>query len=168
MKKRNHYSSGFSLVEVTLALGVVVFCLVPVLGLLAVGVNTTHVSTSQTVATNILNAVASDIESTPNITASYTPASARGSVAEASPIYGITLPASGTAASATPTTIYIGDDGQTTTSAASAIYQLNVWTSGSTTTQQETLVRLLITWPAAASYKQPQGFVENVLAINRT
>ncbi len=167
MKKENRHRSGFSLVEVTLAMGVVVFCLVTVLGLLAVGVNTTHVSTIQTSATNILNAVAADIESTPNITAAYTPASAKGSVAEASPIYNITLPASGTAASATPTTIYIGDDGQTATSASSAIYQLNVWTSGATTTQQETLVRLLITWPASASYKQAQGFVENIIAINR-
>ena len=166
MKKRNRHSSGFSLVEVTLALGVVVFCLVTVLGLLAVGVNTTHVSTIQTSATNILNAVAADIESTPNITPAET-GSAKGSVAEASPIYGITLPASGTAASTAPTTIYIGDDGQTTTTAATAIYQLNVWTTGATTTQQETLVRLLLTWPAAAKYTQPQGFVENVIAINR-
>jgi hypothetical protein len=43
-----------------------------------------------------------------------------------------------------------------------------VWTTAATTTQQETFVRLLITWPAAAAYTSPQGFVENVIAINRT
>ena len=41
MKTRNTSISGFSLVEVTLALGVVVFCLVTILGLLAVGINST-------------------------------------------------------------------------------------------------------------------------------
>jgi Tfp pilus assembly protein PilV len=166
MKKRNHPCSGFSLVEVTLAMGVVVFCLVTVLGLLAVGVNTTHVSTAQTSATNILNAVASDVEATPNITPAYTPVSAKGAVAETSPVYGITLPGAATGASAVQT-IYIADDGQVAT-AATGIYQLNVWATSSSTMQQETFVRLLITWPASVNYSKAQGYVENVIAINRT
>jgi len=168
MKKRNPSLSGFSLVEVTFALGVIVFCLVTILGLLAVGVNSTHVSTVQTSAINVLTEVTSDLESTPNITPSYSPVSAKGTVAETSPIYGIKLPASGAGASAIPTTIYIGEDGQKVATATSALYQLNVWTNASTTTQQETFVRLLITWPAAAAYTSAQGYVENIIAINRT
>jgi hypothetical protein len=108
--------------------------------------------------------VAADIESTPN---SVSP-NARDSAPETSPVYGISLPASGATATATPTTIYIGDDGQVTATASSALYRLNVWTIPPTTTQQETFVRLLITWPAAASYTAPQGYVENVVALNRT
>jgi Tfp pilus assembly protein PilV len=167
MKKRNPCISGFSLVEVTLALAVVVFGIVTILGLLAVGINSTHVSTTQTSATNILTEVASDLESTPNITPSYSPVSAKGSVAKTSPIFGITLPAGGTGAGTKLSPIYIGEDGQVTT-AGSALYQLNVWTTASSATQQETFVRLLITWPAAAAYTSPQGYVENIIAINRT
>jgi len=166
MKRKNRSSAAFSLVEVVVALGVVVFCLLTVLGLLAVGITTTHDSTAQTSATNILNAVAADVESTPNLTASYPPSSARGGIAETSAIYGITVPAKGTASTPTPRTIYIGEDSQVT-SATSALYQLNVWTTGATATQQETLVRLLISWPAMASYTNAQGYVENVVAMNR-
>ncbi len=166
MNARPSSRNGFSLVEVVIALGVVVFCLLTVLGLLAIGVNTTHDSTAQTSATNILNAITADVESTPNITANYSPASAKGSLAETSAIYGISVPATGTATSSTPTTLYIGEDGQVTTQAA-ALYQLNIWTTGATSTQQETLVRLLVSWPAAASYTRAQGYVENVVAMNR-
>ncbi len=166
MRRHRPSTAAFSLVEVVVALGVVVFCLITVLGLLAISVNTTHDSTIQTSATNILNAVAADVESTPNVVWNYTNAAVKGSVAESSAIYGIAVPASGAAATSTPTTIYVGEDGQVTT-AASALYQLNVWTTGATTTQQETLVRLLISWPAAAPYTNAQGYVENVVAMNR-
>jgi Tfp pilus assembly protein PilV len=182
MIKTNHFQAGFSLVEVTLALGVVVFCLVTIMGLLAVGINTTHVSTVQTSAVNILTAVASDVEAAPNITPSYTPVQAKGTKAETSLIYGIKLPAGGAGAlyatqalpAPAPTytviqsPIYIGENGQVVTTAASALYQLNFWINASTATQQETFVRLIISWPAAAAYTSAQGNVESVLAINRT
>lgn len=163
--KRTRTTAGFSLVEVTLALGVVVFCLLTVLGLLALSVNTTRGSTVQTSATNILNAVAADLESAPNLTPAST--SAKGAVAETSYLYGIRVPATGAAASGAPTQLYIGDDGQVTAK-ASALYQLNVWTTGATTTRQETLVRLMISWPAAVPYTAAQGYVESVIALNRT
>jgi hypothetical protein len=171
MKKRNISIAAFSLVEVTLALGVVVFCLVTILGLLAVGINSTHVSTVQTSATNILTAVASDLESTPNITSVYPLAQAKGTVAEKSPLYGISLPKGGAGATANQT-IYIGENGQTNASPAAALYQLNVWITASNTTtapiHQETFIRLLISWPATVGYANAQGYVENILAINRT
>jgi len=177
MKKRNASIAAFSLVEVTLALGVVVFCLVTILGLLAVGINSTHSSTVQTSAANILTAVASDLEAAPNVTPSYTPASAKGTintgghgVSLVTPLYGIQLPVNGVAATK-PYTLYIGENGQTTASAASALYQLNVWITAynnSAPVHQETFARLLITWPAAAAYSNAPGYVESVVAINRT
>jgi uncharacterized protein (TIGR02598 family) len=167
MKKKNPSQSGFSLVEVTLALGVVVFCFVTIMGLLALGINSTHVSTVQTSATNILTAVASDLEATPNITPSFASHAAKGTVAETSKIYAITLPAGGTGTSQAVKTVYIAEDG-TVATAATALYQLNVWVRASSTTQQETFVRLLITWPASSTYTSAQGYVENIIAINRT
>jgi uncharacterized protein (TIGR02598 family) len=58
--------SGFSLAELTLALGIAAFCLVAVFGLMPVGVHTNRNATSQTAATNILAAVVADLRATPN------------------------------------------------------------------------------------------------------
>ncbi len=190
MKKRKPGILAFSLVEVTLALGVVAFCIVTILGLLAVGVNTTHVSTVQTSAANILTSVASDLEADPNLTPSYGTSYAKGSIVPitkaavvatrftsaspavyaSTPLYGIQLPAGGAGATSAAK-IYIGENGQTNSSAANALYQLNVWmTANNTATapiHQETTARLLITWPATAPYTSAQGYVETVVAINR-
>ena len=56
---------AFSLVEVTLALGIAAFCLIAVFGLLPVGVQTNRNATSQTRATNIMGAVIDDLRATP-------------------------------------------------------------------------------------------------------
>jgi uncharacterized protein (TIGR02598 family) len=58
-------AAAFSLVEVTLALGVAAFCLIAVFGLLPVGVQTNRNATSQTAATNIIAAVVADLRATP-------------------------------------------------------------------------------------------------------
>ena len=74
MKLRSRSIAGFSLVEVTLALGIAAFCLIAVLGLVPVGVQTNRNATSQTTATNILSSVVSDIRASPKggtITAKY-------------------------------------------------------------------------------------------------
>ena len=63
--KRCHFIAGFSLVEVTLALGIAAFCLIAVFGLMPVGVQTNRNATSQTTATNIMAAVVSDLRATP-------------------------------------------------------------------------------------------------------
>ena len=56
---------AFSLVEVTLALGIAAFCLIAIFGLLPVGMQTNRNATSQTAATNILSSVVSDIRASP-------------------------------------------------------------------------------------------------------
>jgi Tfp pilus assembly protein PilV len=56
---------AFSLVEVTLALGIAGFCLIAVFGLMPVGVQTNRNATSQTTATNIMAAVVADLRATP-------------------------------------------------------------------------------------------------------
>ena len=61
MKRSINSQAAFSLVEVTLALGIAAFCLMAVFGLVPVGVQTNRNATSQTAATNILSSVVSDI-----------------------------------------------------------------------------------------------------------
>ena len=61
MSRVNFTNSAFSLVEVTLALGVAAFCLIAVLGLMPAGVQTNRNATSQTAATNIIASVIADM-----------------------------------------------------------------------------------------------------------
>ena len=65
MKCRIHVSAGFSLVEVTLALGVAAFCLIALFGLLPLGVQTNQTSISQTAAASVLSSVGADLRATP-------------------------------------------------------------------------------------------------------
>src|SRR5215831_11590791 len=65
MRLGSNKNAGFSLIEVTLALGVAAFCLIAVFGLLPVGVQTNRNAASQTAGTNIIAAVVADLRATP-------------------------------------------------------------------------------------------------------
>src|SRR6476659_10477120 len=65
MKRSIRVATAFSLVEVTLALGIAAFCLIAVFGLMPVGVQTNRNATSQTAANNIMAAVVADLRATP-------------------------------------------------------------------------------------------------------
>ena len=60
-------NAAFSLVEVTLALGIAAFCLIAVFGLMPVAALTNRNATSQTRATNIMAAVIADLRATPSV-----------------------------------------------------------------------------------------------------
>ncbi len=57
MKRSPPETAGFSLVEVTLALGVAAFCLLVLLGLLPTGVKTQQSSIQQTTANQIISQI---------------------------------------------------------------------------------------------------------------
>lgn len=57
-------TAAFSLVEVTLALGVAGFCLIAILGLLPAGLNTNQNSVRQTTANGILSSIVADLRAT--------------------------------------------------------------------------------------------------------
>src|SRR5262245_23410038 len=59
MKPRSSQTAGFSLVEVTLALGVAGICLTVLMGLLPVGVKTQQNSIQQTTANQIISQLSS-------------------------------------------------------------------------------------------------------------
>jgi len=58
-------TGAFSLVELTLALGIAAFCLITAFALVPVAVVTNRNATSQTAATNIMAAVVSDLRAAP-------------------------------------------------------------------------------------------------------
>ena|ERR1700757_869839 len=144
MKKANH--CAFSLVEVTLALGIAAFCLITVFGLIPVGVQTNRNATSQTAAPGIASAVISDLRATP-----------RGT--NTSSQFGITF---GT----NPPPLYFDGTGQfATTLGVNSRYQLNItWNSAPSGMRY---ADLKVTWPAAAALANASGSVEIFAAFDR-
>ncbi len=145
---KNRFTSAFSLVELTLALGIAAFCLIAVLGLMPVGVQTNRNAKSQTAATNIMAAVIADLRATPkaNNTSSQ---------------FAITF--------GTNTTLYFNGSGQfTTLLGANSRYQLNVMWYGSTGLRY---ADLKVTWPPTVVQTSPtpvpSGSAEMFAAFDR-
>jgi uncharacterized protein (TIGR02598 family) len=150
-------SGAFSLIEVTLALGVAAFCLIAVFGLMPVGVQTNRNATSQTAATNIIAAVVADLRATPRCVAT-------------SAQFQITLgtgPGCTSAIFPSAATLYFDSAGQFTTSpGANSGYQLNVtWNNSPPTGLQ--YADLKVTWPAAAIPANASGSTEIFAAFDR-
>lgn len=129
--------TGFSLVEISIALGVAAFCLLAILGLLQTGVTSEQTTVGKTAAWGILSTVFSDLSSTPSDTTT-------------SKAYNISFTGS------SPQTIYFTKAGVPTGVAGSApsadsYYRLSVgFQKASATFASPTLARLLVTWPAKA------------------
>ena len=75
MKKR--FTDAFSLVELTLAMGIGAFCLIAGFGLMPIAVQTNRNATSQTRATNIVAALTADLQATPKTPGTWTGTSAQ-------------------------------------------------------------------------------------------
>ena len=156
--------AGFSLVEVTLALGVAAFCLLALFGLMPVGVQTNRSATSQTAATNIMAAVVSDLRATPTTSSTSSQFCIR---------FG------------TATTLYFDSEGRCSMDLAglsspcgfdlgSGIqprYQLNVtWNTSNLTGSCSPALPcadLKVTWPAAATAANANGSTEMFAALDR-
>ena len=145
MRESRASAAGFSLVEVTLALGIAAFCLIAVLGLMPVGVQTNRNATSQTAATNIMAAVIADLRATPK-------------TASTSAQFGITF-------GSNPPPLYFDGPGQFSTSLqAGSRYQLNVTWNGSSGLRY---AHVKVTWPAAATPGNASGSVDMFAAFDR-
>jgi type II secretory pathway pseudopilin PulG len=139
---------AFTLIEVTLALGVAGFCLVSVFGLLPVGLMSNQASLEQTAAANIATGILSDLNCAQPLGTSMTPH------------YGISIPATGTtSASGTGTTLYLAADGSASatghivvTGTAVSRYCATIGFYPPAAGQRNsTAVRILITWPAGSN-----------------
>lgn len=154
MKRRTR--RAFSLVEVTLALGIAAFCLIAVFGLMPIGVQTNRNATSQTAATNIIASVIADMRATTSSTSRQ---------------YGITF--------GTAKTLYFDGAGECSidVNGSTAIdgsswspplqtrYRLNITFPLSPTGLSYADVKL--TWPAGATPANASGSVETFAAFDR-
>ena len=162
--------SGFSLVEVTLALGIAAFCFIAVIGIIPVGVQTNRNATSQTAATNIMTAVVTDLRAT-------------SKTKFGSPQFGITIPSnhtSGAASDCQPCancwnaqtqTRYFDGTGKVVASAA-GLYRVTLTlmqNPTATTTTGALFYDVRATWPAQADpcATTPSGSVEMFAAFDR-
>jgi uncharacterized protein (TIGR02598 family) len=144
MRSHNYKKSAFSLVEVTLALGVAAFCLIALFGLIPVSMQTNRNATNQTAATNIIASVVADLRATP--TANSTSAQ-----------FGITF--------GTNSTLYFDGAGQASTlPTTNSRYQLNVTWAGSSALRY---ADLKITWPATVTPANANGSTEMFAAFDR-
>ena len=145
-------AAAFSLVEVTLALGIAAFCLIAVSGLMPVGVQTNRNATSQTAATNIMAAVVADLRATPK----PNPTSTQFSVT-----FGTNRCAEGCA----QPPLYFDSAGQVTGwLGPNSRYRLNVTWYGSIGLRY---ADLKVTWPAAATAANAAGSTEMFVALDR-
>jgi hypothetical protein len=188
---------AFSLVELTLTLGVAAFCLIGVFGLMPVGVQTNRNSTSQTQAANIMAAVIADLRGASRFydpSKTYYPGDQvfySNNCYEAKavttrnpptnttywnpgypcPRFGITFPTTLPATS----TLYFDSAGQFLTSpGTNSRYRLDVtfltWSSGSgcaTATVCLYGADLKVTWPASADPTTSSGSAEMFAAFDR-
>jgi uncharacterized protein (TIGR02598 family) len=145
MKNSLRCSAGFSLVELTLALGIAAFCLIAVLGLVPVAALTNRNATSQTAATNIIASVIADMRATTSST---------------SPQYNITF--------GTAKTLYFDGAGQFAISlGANSRYRVRITFSSSPSGLSYAYVKA--TWPAPVdpATTTPSGSVEIFAAFDR-
>jgi len=133
---------AFSLVEVTLALGIAAFCLIALFGLMPAGIQTNRNATSQTAATNIMADVIADVRATARATAAATP----------SQLYVIAIPASG-GSNTTTQTRYFDSQGRCSCD-GTGLQKPNPLTGSCSDTWSPLLqlrYRLSITFPAPPS-----------------
>ena len=161
MKKR--FRSAFSLVELTLALGIAAFCLISLFALMPIAVQTNRNATSQTAATNIIAAVIADLRGTPS---GVTPSAQ----------FAINLPANAASPADPPPcsgtqTLYFNGEGQAVTViGANSRYRLIVtFVRNPTGATAPTYAKLNVSWPAAVDpcATTPSGSVEMFAAFDR-
>ncbi len=166
--------AAFTLVEVALAMGVASFCLVAVMALVPLGVDTSQLASDQATASSILTHVLADLRATPTTSP---PGQSATSLQ-----YAITIPAVG--ATTTPVVRYFGNSAQqfsSTQTQGASRYRLTVNFPNVTpdpnlpagaVARTATPISLLVTWPArvdpnTSSTGTPTGRVQIFAGLNR-
>jgi uncharacterized protein (TIGR02598 family) len=155
MKTMPHAQQGFSLVEVTFALGVAAFALVVILGLFPVGIGAQQASLNETTATNVATGIIADLRQVPSAYA----ISLNSNLSTVSSRYGVDV-------SQATTTIYLDESGTKQSSAAQARYKATIsLTQPAVGTRSATYGSIAITWPPTSAV--PVGSVTVFVALNR-
>lgn len=178
---RLYNAAAFTLVEVTLAMGIAAFCLIVIFGLIPIGLKSNQAAIQQTAANGILSVVAADLRAT----RPPTPSEITAKTPITSQQFVIPIPANPVTVSPAPILRYFSSDGQCTTDLAGSIrpdgtaynprmqtrYRLTIafLPNGSTPTRTATFVNLQVTWPAAVdpATGRPEGSVQTFVALDR-
>jgi type II secretory pathway pseudopilin PulG len=161
---RRFRSSAFSLVEVTLALGVAAVSLLIVAAMLPIGIKTNQASANQTIANGIISQIADDLRAAARLPPGQV--SKQFSLDPSKGIKGRWDP--------TPQYIYFDYDARPTntnpnlsTAPSDALYRVTL-TYRQPPVDTTSLADLKVTWPAAQSdVTKVAGSVEMFVAINR-
>lgn len=146
---------GFSLVEVTLALGVAAVSLLVIFSLLPIGLQTNQRSAEQTACVDILSAVAADIRATP-----------RGAASSAQ--FNIAIPPNPVTGPTSIAPIYFDSTGRVVSSDITARYRVTItFLNNGAGARTATFADLKATWPAAATMAAAQGSAEMFAAFDR-
>jgi len=157
---------GFSLVEVTIALGVAALCLIVVFGLLTVALKTQQASMQQTTANDIIGMILGDLRADVRLPPGQQSKSQEG-------VSGFGLHGHW-AAVAQPDTIYFTNQAKMTgnlnasTAPADAAFRARV-TYLFPPNASTSVATVIVTWPAAANPATtvPAGSVNTFIAVNR-
>lgn len=150
---------GFSLVEVTLAMGVVSVCLITVFGLFSVGLQSSQNAVQESAIVNAFDAVIADLRATP-VT------EPRGQETT-SQQFGIHVPAAPIAETST-STLFFDRCGQFSTSPnPESLCRLTIRFLSNAGSRTATLVHLKMTWPAQALPASALGSEETFLGLDR-
>ena len=159
---KGRVTSAFSLVEITLALGIAAFCLIAVFGLMPVGMQTNRNAKSQTRATNLMAAVIADLRATPRTRTTSLQ---------------FCIPLSGT-----PPPLYFDSEGRCSSNLSGVPnpcglanwspplqtrYQVNITFPSAGSLTNAKFAHVKITWPAAATPANASGKVEMFAAFDR-
>ncbi|SDU17962.1 Verru_Chthon cassette protein B [Verrucomicrobium sp. GAS474] len=146
MKPYLRKTAAFSLVEVVIAIGIVSLALLPLLGLLPVGLNSNRSSTTQTGAMSLITAISADIRSTTATTG-------------VSPRFGIRTTASG------GQTLYF-DESETVTGLQPGKpgYKADIEPVKISTTM--TALRVTVSWPPQASGGNVLGSADVIVPVD--
>lgn len=138
---------AFSLVEVTLAIGIAAFCLLGIFSLLPVGANSNRDSVSTTHAASLTEALVADLRGT--------------KTNDTSLVYGLKPDTA-----VTDSVIYLKEDGSKVVAASDADYRAAVTIAPPASgVIAPTGIRVLLSWPAAATNQA--NVLETVTALDR-
>ena len=151
---------AFSLVELTLALGVAAISLLAIFALLPFGIRTNQIAIEQPASADILSVMAADLRATP--------VSAPRGIATISPRFAIGIPAN-PVSSATSKTLFFTAEGQFSDNISpDSHYRVTVtFLPNGAGARTATFVDLKATWPAPASIPNAAGIAEVFVALDR-
>ncbi|PYV78182.1 MAG: hypothetical protein DMG96_08935 [Acidobacteria bacterium] len=161
MKRSLHTTAAFSLVEITLAIGVAAFCLIAVLGLLPVALKTQQASMQQTTANDVLSQILGDLRADIRLPP--------GQVSHEGE-YGFGLHGHWAQMYA-PDTLYFTNQAKITTATSTTdppVFRATI-TYLFPPNASTSVAKMIVSWPAQVdpATAVPAGWVETFIAVNR-